>query len=315
MKTSIHKLFTGAFIAVGMLQISSLATAQCPPTPDPLEENDTCATAFQLPGFNSNYVGLNVDKTDKDLYTFWVSPFTTVIIDIDFDHSVADIDAILRESSSPACGTGPGLDILTSGTSVTNNEVLTWENPSSFECMQVTLEICVYDNALNGDCNDYDLTVRGTACFGAGNLCDPGTPNSTGVPTEIRWELNIQAAGNMFSTNGPPNQFGYFLVSPYANAAGVPLGSGRFCLGSPFGRYNIYGSNFNSLGRFNAQGDLVNLSGTAPSGTGGLGYLLPVTLPNNLGPIASNGTLFFQLWHREANGGSNFSNGLGVSFP
>jgi len=57
---------------------------------------------------------------------------------------------------------------------------------------------------------------------------------------------------------------------------------------------------------------LQNQVGTS---TVGSGFDVPATVPITGSPTISAGsTWHFQLWHREAAGASNFSNGLSVTF-
>ena len=152
-------------------------------------------------------------------------------------------------------------------------------------------------------------------------FCDPNENNSTGVPTNMTAAFGSGSGSDLTlnSNDGPPSQFGYFLVGTAVNDPGImiPMSNGRLCLllggGNSLGRYNVGGSQFNSLGRFDAAGDLINQVGTSASGAG---YDVPTTVPIAGSPqITSGSTWHFQLWHREAAGQSNFSNGLSVTFP
>ena len=72
------------------------------------------------------------------------------------------------------------------------------------------------------------------------------------------------------------------------------------------------GTQLNSLGRFDAAGQFQNLSGTSASGPG---FDIPLRLPlSGLPTIQPGQEWFFQAWHREVDGQSNFSNGLGLVF-
>ena len=114
--------------------------------------------------------------------------------------------------------------------------------------------------------------------------------------------------------DGPPTQFGYMLVSASHSDPGVPVSQGNLCLSGQGGRFNVAGGELNSVGSFNASGVFENLVGTASS-SGGTGFDVPFSLPTLGGSTASAGSTWsFQLWHREAGGLSNFSNGLMVSF-
>ena len=148
-------------------------------------------------------------------------------------------------------------------------------------------------------------------------FCDPSTANSTGLPTRLVANLGtgIGSGLHLDALQGPPGQFGYFLVGTAPSEPGLPLGQGRFCLavtgGNGFARYNVFGDARNSVGQFDAAGVLQNLPGTS---TTGIGFDVPTFVSPVLGSITTGSTWHFQLWHREAGGSSNFSNGLSVSF-
>ena len=84
--------------------------------------------------------------------------------------------------------------------------------------------------------------------------------------------------------------------------------------GNAFGRYNVTtgSGNLNSIGLFDTSGVLQNQVGTS---TVGSGFDVPLNVPiPGIGSIMTGETWHFQLWHREAAGSSNFSNGLSVPF-
>lgn len=148
------------------------------------------------------------------------------------------------------------------------------------------------------------------------SFCSPAAPNSTGLPT-LLWGTLGGGGGtgvHLESTQGPPNRLGYFLVG---TGAGTPFGisQGFFCLaltpGNLGGRYNVAGTPMNSVGIYDPGGVLQNFAGTS---TVGSGFDIPLTLPNIGGVIVPGSTYHFQVWHREAAGASNFSNGLSVMF-
>ena len=151
-------------------------------------------------------------------------------------------------------------------------------------------------------------------------FCDPADPNSTGLPTVLSGTLGgaIGSGLHLGCTQGPPNEFGYFLVGTGSSEPGTPISQGHLCLaqtgGNQIGRYNITGTTWNSLGQFDTAGILQNLVGTGTS-AGGTGFDVPSSVPSIGGTIISGSTWHFQLWHREAMSNSNFSNGLSVTFP
>ncbi|MEZ6020808.1 MAG: formylglycine-generating enzyme family protein [Planctomycetota bacterium] len=90
------------------------------------------------------------------------------------------------------------------------------------------------------------------------------------------------------------------------------------CLGGPGSsvyRYNVAGTDWFSIGQFDASGTFVNASGTSATGTG---FDVPSTIPDGVpSPIVLGDTWHFQLWYRDSPaqaGSSNFSNGLSVTF-
>ena len=171
-------------------------------------------------------------------------------------------------------------------------------------------------------------TVRGQAFLSidtqgsAGvTFCDPMNVNSTGVSTTLSGSFGsgVESDLNLQVSNGVPSEFGYFLIGTAVDDPGIMISNGRLCLSiaapNAFGRYN-FGTTTNSIGAFDASGNLVNLVGTATS-SGGLGYDVASTNPLG-GTIMSGETWHFQMWHRDTPAGagnSNFSNGLSVTFP
>ncbi|MCP5024146.1 MAG: formylglycine-generating enzyme family protein [bacterium] len=123
----------------------------------------------------------------------------------------------------------------------------------------------------------------------------------------------------MECSQGVPGEIGYFLVGNEATAS-VAISNGMFCLigtgTATFYRYNVSGGGSNSLGQFDGVGVLQNLVGTS---TVGSGFDVPGTIPGSVPiTITSGDTWHFQAWYRDspaAQGTSNFSNGLSVTFP
>lgn len=157
-------------------------------------------------------------------------------------------------------------------------------------------------------------------CGGTGfdTFCDPMDPNSTGASTTLSGSMGTGVGSGLHleATAGPPGEFGYFLIGTAPSDPGIVISQGRLCLavsgGNGFGRYNVTGGNLNSVGQFDASGVLQNLPGTS---TVGSGYDVPLNVPiPGFGNIQAGETWHFQLWHREAGGASNFSNGITVTF-
>ncbi|MDF1837237.1 MAG: hypothetical protein P1V35_05160 [Planctomycetota bacterium] len=158
-------------------------------------------------------------------------------------------------------------------------------------------------------------------CRGDGSagvpFCNPGRLNSTGVGTRLTRVFGIDTGSDVRLNvdQGPPGQFGYFLVGTHMASGGVPISQGLFCLSSApdhrIGRYNVAGTNMNSVGQFDRFGNFVNLASTSATG---YGFDVPILVPSIGGTIDGGETWHFQFWHREDGGESNFSNGLRVRF-
>lgn len=146
-------------------------------------------------------------------------------------------------------------------------------------------------------------------------------PNSTGVNTLLTGEMTAPGGSGLHldAFDGPPLQFGFFMIGSGLADPAYPISGGNLCLsltgGNAIGRYSMVGGGFNSIGQFDASGTFVNMAGTS---TTGLGYDVPLNAPLPGMPTLSPGTTwFFQLWHRDGAAGpgiSNFSNALCVTF-
>ena len=153
---------------------------------------------------------------------------------------------------------------------------------------------------------------------GLGTLfCYPADNNSTGLPCVLT-ASNTSGPGtgvHLEARQGPPQQFGYFLVGTGVADPGLPLSNGHFCLsfssGNVIGRYNLLTPAMDSTSYFGSTGILGSSPGTSTVGTG---FDVPSTLPLMGSPTIQSGqTWHFQLWYRDG-GGSNFSNGLRINF-
>ncbi|HPF12619.1 MAG TPA: hypothetical protein P5218_00065 [Planctomycetota bacterium] len=152
-------------------------------------------------------------------------------------------------------------------------------------------------------------------------FCVPANANSTGSATFLVGNPSGVAGSGLHldAINGPPTNFGYFLVGSAPNEPGTPISFGRLCLstapGSSLGRYNLAGTARNSLGVFNGFGVLENLSSTSSTS---FGFDVPMALPLAGSPwILAGSTWYFQLWHRDNRAGigaSNFSSGIRATF-
>ena len=290
----------------------------CNQPDDAYEENDDCTEAFPIT--DGGYFGLDVSKSDKDIYSFCLAPGATVDVDIFFYDTEGDVDLFLFEANDSSCGEGAGGNWLARGFTVTDDESLSYTNTSG-ATMRLAIEVQLWSGSQFSNCTDYYLFLNGAeACPGAfESFCDPMSQNSTGQSTRINGYFGTGVGSDLHldSTQGPPNQFGYFLVGSAASSIGTtPLGNGSLCLatgaGNSLGRFNVSGGVWNSFGLFDLNGDLTNIVGTSSTG---FGFDVPASLPLPGTPMIQSGqTWHFQLWHREDAGQSNFSNGLSVTF-
>ncbi|MFT5200132.1 MAG: hypothetical protein ACI87O_002806 [Planctomycetota bacterium] len=150
-------------------------------------------------------------------------------------------------------------------------------------------------------------------------LCTP-LPNSTAVPTLLTGSLGsgVGSGLHLEASQGPPGEFGFFLIGTGLDTPGLSIGSGMLCLSvtSPnlLSRYTGPAANQVSIGIFDGGGIFQNLAGTATS-SGGTGFDVPTAIPVPIGgTIATGDTYHFQLWHRDSPSTSNFSNPLTVTF-
>ena len=293
-------------------------TLPCLEPDDLLDENDTCIEALSIdPGFYNN---LRVDKADPDMYRICLAPGDTLDVEIFFFDTEGDVDLFLYEAGSLGCGSGAVGPWLERGYTLTDNEELTYTNQSS-NTMEMIIHVELWSGNPYNECTDYSLFVNGgQRCDENPTVfCEPMVANSTGVSTRLRGTIGtgVGSGLRLMATQGPPNQFGYFLVGTGTIALGAnPISQGFLCLATDsaneIGRYNVMGTGASSLGLFDASGDLVNVVGTS---TNGFGFDVPVGLPLTGSPTIQTGqTWHFQLWHREDAGASNFSNGLSVTF-
>jgi hypothetical protein len=211
---------------------------------------------------------------------------------------------------------------------------VTWPSPDEM-IMNVPLSgitgpsgvwtISIYDFA-GGDVGSFTgFTLNGNGCSGPGTgtpFCDPATNNSSGSPAVLSGSLGTGIGSDLHLdiVSGAPGQLCYMLVGNEATVGiTVPGAQGPFCLvgtsTAAFYRYNVSGTNMNSIGGFDALGNWVNVSGTS---TTGFGFDVPSTIPAAAPiTIVAGDTWHFQGWYRDTGAGvgfSNFTNGLSVTF-
>ncbi|MDF1838480.1 MAG: hypothetical protein P1V35_11480 [Planctomycetota bacterium] len=287
---------------------------------DAFGSNYDCANAVDL--VDGTYLDLWVTDLTGDHFGFHVRAGETVRVGLSHNEAEGNVDGFLRAANSVECGTGynGGLELLAFARTDNDQESLTWTNSTGVD-VDVALEVKLR-SALNVDCNTYDLVLHGSGDLGGAAIgpafCSPWNSNSTGVPTRLsgHWGSGIGSGLHLEVTDGPPTQFGYFIVGSGIAGSGIGISLGRVCFdrssGHSFGRYNVGSGSMNSTGRFDVLGTLQNAAGTS---TGTSGFDVPSTLPIfGLPTISSGSTWHFQVWHREDGGYSNFSNALSVTF-
>jgi hypothetical protein len=180
-----------------------------------------------------------------------------------------------------------------------------------------SLDLFPADSTVSAVLYDDFSVIAGTG-GGPGLYCSPANSNSSGGPATLGTSsFSGPGVFHLEATGGPASEFGYFLVSATALDPGIPVSTGRLCLGAPIGRYtvNATGSGMNSIGQFDGSGVFQNLAGTSSVGSG---FDVPAALPDPpAGVISAGSTWNFQLWYRDGGAGpgsSNFSDGISVTF-
>jgi len=148
---------TLAFGALGVVLATSLASAQCPAA-DALEPNDDCLTAVATP--NGTYNTLTVEGTggtlNEDFYSVNLPVGEILTVDCLFLNANGDIDVYFYDpATSPACGGEVAGDYLVRGFTGTDNETVSYANPTA-AAMTVIVRVELF-NAVA--CNDYDLVI------------------------------------------------------------------------------------------------------------------------------------------------------------
>tara|TARA_R110002126_G_scaffold75749_4_gene189023 strand:+ start:2847 stop:3899 length:1053 start_codon:yes stop_codon:yes gene_type:complete len=164
-----------------------------------------------------------------------------------------------------------------------------------------------------------DHYLGGNVTLGNG-FCECGYQDVSGTNVSS----GVGSGLHLGAVDGPPGQFGFFLMGSDANNA-LALFEGVLCLDAPQARYNgqvatnLGLPQLNSIGQFDAGGVLQSLTGNGTS-AGGSGFDVPNELP--FAPpgqvILPGDTWAFQLWYRDFDAGgapsANFSNAIVVLF-
>ncbi|MDA1265322.1 MAG: hypothetical protein O2816_09625 [Planctomycetota bacterium] len=264
---------------------------------DGLEDNDDCGSA--ITGVNGSNPGLFVSKYDLDYYAYTLNDGDSIDVNAFFAHANGDVDIILYDAG--VCGGGLGSG-LTQGSSVTDDEVLTYTNATG-GVQSVVLEVNIWSNSAF-DCNSYDLDVAvnggqgpiGTSYCGPANLNSSGGPaliSAFGLTSVANNDVRLDAAGMATS------QFGYFINGTVQGFVLPPGSQGNLCLSGGIGRHNANVLNSGATGEFSLQ---LNLN----------------LVPTPGGDVAINPgeTWYWQAWFRDVNPGntSNFTDGICITF-
>lgn len=122
---------------------------------DGFEPNDSCTSPFLI-GTPFVQSGLSVHRlSDEDHFRVTVRPGEVMNVSVAFAHQNGDIDVFLYDPSSSECGSP--FEHLRAGTSTTDGESLSWNNPSS-TARDVVIKVLVFPGSLTA-CNNYDITV------------------------------------------------------------------------------------------------------------------------------------------------------------
>ncbi len=283
---------------------------------DCLEPNDVCLTATRIS--DGGYGGLWLRPGDLDFYRLEIAPFATLTVGVLVEgHPLCQaIQGSLLNGDAVGCG---GNSTLVLDSDDFSSYFLTHTNPNPTP-LPVVLRL---DNVAwlcpgNQTGFRYGLAISGSHPLGTTEFCSPMNSNSTGVPTQLSasWGTGSELGLQLRVHDGPPGQWGYFLVGNGFQEPGLPAGQGRFCLsplaGDRVGRYHRAGTPLSSLGFFEADGTFRNVSNTSISGHG---FDVPAALPYlGSATIQPGQTHHFQFWHRESGGTFQFSNGVSVQF-
>lgn len=172
------------------------------------------------------------------------------------------------------------------------------------------LEVLISSNASDDSLNGIQIVQSDVGGGGLGTqICNPAVVNSSGNSAEILVTGNDDQANgvyivNLFASNLPQNQFGYFLAGRVAGFLPNAGGSqGNLCIGSPQLRLT------------------PSLASSGVSGT--LAWIVDVNNVDSLGTsqvgvdiISAGETWNFQCWFRDQNPGStsNFTDATQILF-
>jgi hypothetical protein len=311
----------GVFGTYGDVQLSIERTGDhCALSDDQFQGNTGCRTATQLTdGMVFDLVSSRYSSSD--FFKVRVPDNDDLSVGLYFEGNSADIDLFLWDFSDDYCGTGISVgsdDFGSSQMRVGDEEAVLWSNDTG-RVVTVVIEVR-FDPSSNAECVEYDMSISGALSLAEiTTFCDPAEDNTTGWPAVLSgWWMGkgVQSDLHLDTVHGVPNNIGYYLIGSAVADPGLVISEGRLCLAvsgvDNFGRYNEIGGVLNSIGVFDSEGVLINVSSSSSSG---FGFDVPLAIPGIGGTIMTGDTWHFQLWYRAGlTGSSNFSNGLSVTF-
>ena len=201
----IHLSKTLALGALGVALATNLASAQCPAA-DALEPNDDCLSAVALA--NGTYTTLTVEGTggvvNEDFYSVNLPVGEILTVDCLFSNASGDVDVYFYDpATSPNCGGEVLGDYLVRGFTASDNENVSYSNPTA-AAMTIIVRVELFSAVA---CNDYDLVIS-TAPDPCVAAIDDGLEDNDSCGAAVA--LGAGAHSGLFTSNADED---YYLVS------------------------------------------------------------------------------------------------------